>query len=60
MTLLRQDACALLAEQRLLADVVELARRCDSRPPPRLLDAVLAGARTTWGHLPVQRDADER
>lgn len=55
MRLLGQDVRELLAEQRLLRQVVALARRCDRRPPPRVLDDVLAGTGAARPSLPAQR-----
>jgi hypothetical protein len=44
-------------EQRLLRQVVSLARRCDGRPPRAVLDQVLAGTGPVRPLLPVQRRA---
>jgi hypothetical protein len=45
----------LVAEQRLLREVVRLSRRCDGPPPRALLDAVLTGRGAVRPVLPVQR-----
>lgn len=45
----------LVAEQRLLREVVRLTRRCDGPAPRPLLDAVLAGTSAVRPSLPVQR-----
>lgn len=45
----------LVAEQRLLRDVLRLARRCDDSAPSPLLDAVLAGTSAVRPLLPRQR-----
>ena len=45
----------LVAEQRLLRDVVRLTRRCDGPAPRSLLDAVLAGTSAVRPRLPLQR-----
>ena len=45
----------LVAEQRLLRDVVRLTRRCDGPAPRALLDEVLAGTSAVRPVLPVQR-----
>jgi hypothetical protein len=45
----------LVTERRLLRDVLRLTRRCDGRPPSRLLDAVLAGTSAVRPVVPVQR-----
>ena len=43
----------LIAEQRLLRDVVRLTRRCDGPAPRGLVDAVLAGTSAVRPVLPV-------
>ncbi len=45
----------MVAEQRLLRDVVRLTRRCDGPAPRALLDEVLAGTSAVRPVLPVQR-----
>lgn len=55
MRLLGQDVRELLAEQRLLRQVVALARRSDRQAPARLLDGVLAGTGGVRPVLPSQR-----
>lgn len=55
MRLAGQDLQAMLGEQRLLREVVRLARRCDGCPPPATLDAVLAGTGPVRPVVPVQR-----
>ena len=45
----------MVAEQRLLRDVVRLTRRCDGPAPKPLVDAVLAGTSAVRPVLPVQR-----
>jgi hypothetical protein len=45
----------MVAEQRLLRDVVRLTRRCEGPAPRGLLDAVLAGTSAVRPVLPVQR-----
>lgn len=45
----------LVREQRLLRDVLRLARRCDGSAPPPLVDAVLAGTSAVRPVLPRQR-----
>jgi hypothetical protein len=55
---MRVDARALVelvAEQRLLREVVRLSRRCEGPAPRALLDAVLAGTSPVRPTLPVQR-----
>jgi hypothetical protein len=47
----------LLAEQRLLRQVVALARRCDRCPSTRLLDDVLAGSGRVRPRMPAQRES---
>ena len=47
----------MVEEQRLLRSVVRLVRRCDERPPPELLDAVLAGTAAV-ASLVIHRSAD--
>ena len=55
MRLVGQDVQDMLAEQRLLLEVVRLARRCDGCPPADILDALLAGTGPVRPVLPVQR-----
>lgn len=45
----------LVAEQRLLRDVVRLTRRCEGPAPRCLVDAVLAGTSAVRPALPAQR-----
>jgi hypothetical protein len=45
----------LVAEQRLLRDVLRLTRRCDGPAPRGPLDAVLAGTSAVRPVLPQQR-----
>ena len=45
----------LVAEQRLLREVLRLTRRCDGPAPRCTLDAVLAGTSGVRPVLPVQR-----
>ena len=45
----------MVAEQRLLGDVVRLTRRCDGQARRALLDEVLAGTSAVRPVLPVQR-----
>jgi hypothetical protein len=55
---MRVDARALVelvAEQRLLREVMRLSRRCEGPAPRALLDAVLAGTSAVRPTLPVQR-----
>ena len=55
---MRVDARALVelvAEQRLLREVVRLSRRCEGPAPRALLDAVLSGTSAVRPALPVQR-----
>jgi hypothetical protein len=55
---MRVDAQALhelVAEQRLLRDVVRLTRRCEGPAPRVLVDAVLAGTSAVRPVLPRQR-----
>jgi hypothetical protein len=51
----RRELSELVAEQRLLRDVVRLTRRCDGPAPRGLLDAVLAGTSAVRPVLPAQR-----
>lgn len=55
MRLLGPDVRELLAEQRLLEQVVALARRWERRPPARVLDDVLAGTGGVRMLLPAPR-----
>lgn len=55
MRLAGQDAQAMLHEQRLLREVVTLARRCDGCLPGAILDALLTGTGPVRPVLPVQR-----
>ena len=55
MRLAGQDAREMAHEQRLLREVVGLARRCEGRPPSGTLDAVLAGTSGVRPSLPRQR-----
>ena len=55
MRLAGHDVQAMNREQRLLRQVVSLARRCDGRPPRAVLDQVLAGTGPVRPLLPVQR-----
>ncbi len=56
MRVIARELHELVVEQRLLRDVVRLARRCDGSPPSRVLDAVLAGTSAVRPELPQQRD----
>jgi hypothetical protein len=55
MRLAGQDVQAMLCEQRLLLEIVTLARRCDGRLPAAALDALLAGTGPVRPVLPLQR-----
>jgi hypothetical protein len=55
MRLAGQDVQAMLSEQRLLREVVTLARRCDGCLPAVMLDALLAGTGPVRPVLPLQR-----
>ncbi len=52
-----RERVELVAEQRLLRDVLRLTRRCDGPAPQPLLDAVLAGTSAVRPVLPVQRSS---
>ena len=60
MRLAGHDVQAMLGEQRLLRQVVRLARRCDGCPPPATLDALLAGTGPARPAVPVQRGPHTR
>ena len=55
MRLAGQDVQAMLSEQRLLREIVTLARRADGCLPAAALDAVLAGTGPVRPALPAQR-----
>ena len=55
MRLAEQDVRAMAREQRLLREVVTLARRCDGSLPTVALDALLAGTGPVRPVLPQQR-----
>ena len=55
MRVIGQALHELVAEQRLLRDVLRLVRRCDDSAPAPLLDAVLAGTSAVRPVLPRQR-----
>ncbi len=55
MRVVGQDLRELVAEQRLVREVVALVRRCDGRPPAEVLDAVLAGRAAARPAVPQQR-----
>lgn len=55
MRVLGTELHELVSEQRLLRDVLRLARRCEGRLPLPLLDAVLAGTSAVRPVLPHQR-----
>ena len=50
-----RERSQLVAEQRLLRDVLRLTRRCDGPAPRALLDSVLAGTSAVRPVLPAQR-----
>jgi len=50
-----QDVQAMNREQRLLRQLVSLARRCDGRLPRAVLDELLAGTGPARPVLPGQR-----
>jgi len=56
MRVIGSELQELVWEQRLLRDVVRLARRCDGPVPTPLLDAVLAGTSAVRPVLPRQRE----
>jgi hypothetical protein len=56
MPIAEEELRALDGEQRLLDEVVELARRCQDRPAREVLDAVLAGTLDARHALPLQRE----
>jgi hypothetical protein len=60
MRVVGRELHELVAEQRLLRDVLRLARRCDGSAPPPLLDAVLEGTSAVRPVLPQQREARSR
>ena len=60
MKVVGRELQELVIEQRLLRDVLRLARRCDGSAPPPLLDAVLAGTSAVRPVLPRQRGARSR
>jgi hypothetical protein len=50
-----QDVQAMNREQRLLRQLVTLARRCEGRLPPSVLDELLSGTGPVRPVLPGQR-----